>query len=532
MAGKHSIKHNPLVQIKQPAIRNGLIDNVKHVIGYVENCNVPFIYFVITFVAAITLRNFMEIMVAQNVVRIFWYTPVHYSLFYISLLFNIALILRMLTGERIERIIKIVMACFLVTATVPVTDLFFQLIWNYDIKYLYMVPEKTKNIWYNYFLFFGSHKGATPGMRIEILAAMTGGALYVYSKTGSKLRGVVTAALIYSLIFWLYGAIIFLILGLERLAGLPYDTSYKMMIHVFLFMSFHSFLLVAYYYNPQNFKEILQDFRLTRILHYELMVLFGMAIGYSATGATVLRLSNFIEFYFIAIAVICACIFSAITNNLADVSIDRITNPERPSVTESIPQHSYERIGYILLALAMIYSLAVGYLTMFLLACFVGNYFLYSMPPLRLKRVPVLSKALIALNCLIMMLVGYNFVGKQIPLFPPELAAFVLVLFTACINFIDIKDHVGDKAEGIRTLPVLLGLERSKLLIGFFFLAGYAVTPYFLKLPDLYLPSIVSGLVIFYLITRKEYREWPVFSVYLASGVYLLVYLAFKNNVV
>ncbi|MBL0225365.1 MAG: UbiA family prenyltransferase [Geobacteraceae bacterium] len=532
MVGKHSKRHTPLAQITRPVTRNGLIDNLKQVIGYMENLNIPFIYFVLTFVAAITLRNFMEIMVAQNVVRIFWYTPVHYSLFYISLLFNITLILRALSGERVERILKVVMACFLVTATVPLTDLLFQLIWSYDIKYLYMVPEKTKNIWHNYFLFFGSHKGATPGMRIEILAAMTGAALYVYTKTDSKLRGFVTAVLIYSLIFWLYGAIIFLILGLERLAGLPYDTSYKMMIHVFLFMSFHSLLLVAYYYNPQYFKAILKDFRLTRILHYELMVLFGMVIGYSGTGATVLRLSNFIELYFIAVSVMCACVFSAITNNLADVSIDRITNPERPSVTESIPQQSYERIGYILLAISMTCSLAVDYLTMFLIACFIGNYFLYSMPPLRLKRVPVFSKGLIALNCLIVMLVGYNFVGKQIPLFPPDLAAFVLIMFTVCINFIDIKDYEGDKAEDIKTLPVLIGLERSKLLIGIFFMAGYAVTPYFLKLPGLYFPSVLSGMLIFYLITRKNYREWPVFSVYLASGVYLLVYLVFKSNVV
>jgi len=531
MARKHTTKLNPVTQSPQPFIRNGFLDSVKQAIQYVEHCHVPFYYYIITFIAAVTLRIFLELMVVQNDTRIFWHTPIHFVLFYASLMLHIILLLLLITKEKIEKISRVVMTGFIVTATVPLTDLLFQLVWQYEISYLYMVPEKTKNIWTNYLLFFGDHKGATPGMRLEILAAMAGAGLYAYVKTASKLRGIAAAFLTYSLIFWVYGAIIFLIVGMERLAGLPYDTSYKVMIQVFLFMSFHSMLLAAYYYNPQYFKAILQDFRLTRILHYELMVLFGMAIGYSSAGAAVVGLSHLIEFYFIVVAVMCACIFSAITNNLADISIDRITNPDRPSVTESIPQDIYERTGYILLSLSMIYSLAVGYLTMFLMACFVGNYFLYSMPPLRLKRVPVFSKALIALNCLIMMLVGYNFAGKQIPLFPPALAAFVLVLFTVCINFIDIKDYVGDKAEGIKTLPVLMGLERSKLLIGAFFLAGYAVTPFFLKLPGLYFPSILCGVAICYLIMRKNYREWPVFSVYLASGVYLLVYLAFKNNV-
>ena len=310
MARKHTSNQNPAVKKPTPVTRNGFIDSLKQVIEYVENCHAPFSYYVATFLAAITLRIFLEIMVVQNDTRIFWHTPIHFALFYASLMLHIILLLFLMTNEKIEKISKLVMTGFIVTATVPVTDLLFQLVWQYEISYLYMVPEKTKSIWTNYLLFFGDHKGATPGMRIEILAAMAGGGLYVYTKTNSKIRGVVTAVLIYSLIFWLYGAIIFLITGLERLAGLPYDTSYTMMIHAFLFLLFHSLLLAAYCYNPEYFKAILKDFRLTRVLHYVLMVLFGIVIGYAPSSTTVLKLSHFIEMYFIVIAVICACILA------------------------------------------------------------------------------------------------------------------------------------------------------------------------------------------------------------------------------
>ncbi len=520
--------HSPVTSPVLP--KKTAAEKITGIIAQLEGLDVPYHYYIMTFLAAISLRNVMEIMVAQNVTRIFWYTALHYSLFYASLLLNIILLLHFMSGEKVGAVSKIVMAGFIVTATVPITDVLLQLVWRYDITYLYMVPEKTRSIWRNYLLFFGEHKGATPGMRVEIFTVMVCSAIYVYLKTHSKIRAALTALLIYSLIFWLYGAIIYLILGAEKLFGLPFDTSFGMMIDVYLFLVLHSLLLVFIMFRPAYAKALLRDFRTTRIVHYELMMLVGIAIGYPPAIGFSQRLSTFMELYFAAAAIVFACVYSTITNNLADIGIDRISNPDRPSVTAAIPHRTYERIGHICLSLAVLYALAAGYQTLFLLACFIGNYFLYSMPPLRLKRVPVLSKFLIALNCLLMMLVGYAFVGRQIPLFPTATSTFVLVVFTACINFIDIKDYQGDKAEGIKTLPVLLGLPWSKRLIGLFLLTGYALVPYFLDMPDLYVPALTSGALIFFLVVRKKYTEWPVFTVYLASVIYFLIYVTAKHN--
>jgi 4-hydroxybenzoate polyprenyltransferase len=155
--------------------------------------------------------------------------------------------------------------------------------------------------------------------------------------------------------------------------------------------------------------------------------------------------------------------------------------------------------------------------------CLIGNYFLYSIPPLRFKRIPFFSKGIISLNCIAMMLAGYTFAGKELRTFPVNIILFVLIFFTACINFIDIKDYEGDKAEGIKTLPVLLGLKWSKRVIGFFFIIAYALFPYLIGPRSVFPVSILFGVAIFFAINAKQYKERIIFLLYLISGeMYLL----------
>ena len=131
------------------------------------------------------------------------------------------------------------------------------------------------------------------------------------------------------------------------------------------------------------------------------------------------------------------------------------------------------------------------------------------------------------MNSLLLVILGYYYVTgtTEIPL---EVFLFFLVGFTAFINFIDIKDYEGDKKAGIKTIPTLLGLKRSKLLIGLFFLLGYISMSIFLN--DLLYSSfmIIFGVVEFFLINRENYDERPVFLIYLLSLIIFIIYIA--NN--
>jgi geranylgeranylglycerol-phosphate geranylgeranyltransferase len=503
------------------------LNAVGDIIVRLEDDRNPLVLYILSFLAAIALRNLLEFLVIWNFppAPVNWHNLIiHYNLFFISLGLAIILLIHILTKAKVSSVARIVLIGFILTPTVPIVDSLLQLVWKHDIIYDYAIPGKTEGLLKKYFLFFGDHQGASFGMRLEIFIAMILSSLYIYYKTSSLLRAALGAVLLYSLIFWGFGAVPFLIVGLERLAGSSLDMSERMLIDVYLLYSVALFLVIAYYQKPVYVKAIIKDIRLTRVLHYVLMVVIGFFIlGFPESGERLFLPPDLIEFCFIILAVVFAGIFSAITNNLADIKIDRITNPERPSVTGIIPENDYKKIAYVALFLAMTCSLAAGYLTCFLVFCLIGNYFLYSIPPLRLKRIPFFSKGIISLNCIAMMLAGYTFAGKELRTFPVNIILFVLIFFTACINFIDIKDYEGDKAEGIKTLPVLLGLKWSKLAIGFFFIIAYALFPYLIGPRSVFPVSILFGVAIFFAINVKQYKERTIFLLYLLSGeMYLL----------
>ena len=113
----------------------------------------------------------------------------------------------------------------------------------------------------------------------------------------------------------------------------------------------------------------------------------------------------------------------------------------------------------------------------------------------------------------------------------------VLVGITIVANFLDIGDYEGDKKAGIATVPVVLGLSRSKLIIGAVFPLMYAALYFVLDYLDapLYWIAvfIFLGIVQFFFINRKDYKEYPAMLNVLVL-IWLLVYLVarYAGNVV
>jgi 4-hydroxybenzoate polyprenyltransferase len=111
---------------------------------------------------------------------------------------------------------------------------------------------------------------------------------------------------------------------------------------------------------------------------------------------------------------------------------------------------------------------------------------------------------------------GYYFVTGRTDI-PYEIVLAFFIGFTALINFIDIKDYEGDKREGIKTIPTVLGLKRGKLVIGAIFLLCYIAFGVVLQNNLLLLFMALSGILQFYLINQKDYKESYVFSLYLIA---------------
>jgi 4-hydroxybenzoate polyprenyltransferase len=103
------------------------------------------------------------------------------------------------------------------------------------------------------------------------------------------------------------------------------------------------------------------------------------------------------------------------------------------------------------------------FLTFFLLALS----FIYSAPPLRLRRFFLLSHANLALIATFTYLLGTSLVyaNKAITLLDHKLFMVVFILFFIASHLKDSKDTTGDQVENIRTLPILIGKKESYLLL-------------------------------------------------------------------
>jgi 4-hydroxybenzoate polyprenyltransferase len=159
-------------------------------------------------------------------------------------------------------------------------------------------------------------------------------------------------------------------------------------------------------------------------------------------------------------------------NRKTDEKEDAINHQERYKFTKKYENHLYIAaiIGCgLALLLGALYGLATFLIVLFPLVLGI----LYSIPCLppstgcrRLKEIPVVKNIIVGL--------AWGIPLTFIPLFvlnvPATLATAISLIFISSFIFIgsvlpDVRDMEGDKIVGIRTIPVVLGAERTMILI-------------------------------------------------------------------
>jgi len=495
----------------------------KSVISGLEGERVPFYCSVLAFVVAVILRHSLEMFSSHSSIPPVQY--IHYTFFYLDIAVALILMLHAVTGEKVSLVAKSVLPSFILVAIPPMLDILISGGKGYSMAY--MLPLLRPNLPLRLVTFFGplDEKGFTPGMRIEVFLAMCGAFLYSHHKTRRILRSLLAALLLYLIVF-VFGCFPFLVKGVLRLLHYEYVFNPPLAISFYMFFLFLFLVPMAYRLDRRLFVNIMKDIRWMRTLHFELMFLLGLTLGRNEMEVVVTP-ENMFSFLFVPIAIVFAFQFAVITNNLSDIEIDRISNPKRPLFNPEVDPRAYRLVGWLFLAGALAYAGAADFVSLKAILCFVAGYFVYSMPPIRLKRVPVLSKLIISINSIALIVAGYATAGGQILNLPRAIMIYFLVYFTLAANFIDLKDHEGDKASGIKTLPVLLGLRSSKAVIGAFFCLAYAAL--FRVFPETWVKGILilAGVAQIALINRRSYYETPVFLVYLASIVGFIGYLYF-----
>ncbi|MFZ2149989.1 MAG: UbiA family prenyltransferase [Minisyncoccia bacterium] len=476
-------------------------------------------------------------------------TIVHYGVSYLAINISLMLILMLFGRRNLHEVSVVCTFGLLIILIAPIIDVIFAGIGGQLISYFFMSGQEL--LW-SFVTFFGWNitSGITLGIQVETFMGIIFCLVYVYTIKRSVWRALGAGFAFYCLIFFIFSLPSLLALALPQnidasfavmeslmtsnilpnnihpnftandigLVDLAFN---KLMIGANLVVAVISGMLLFFVGTREKFKAMMKNTRPERIFHFFLLYVFGSSLIFTAWPANWIDVASYLFAFF---SIVCAWMYSVCQNDIYDEKIDSISNAGRPIIAKELSRSDMETASKIFLLLTFLFAYASSHYAIFFVSMFLFVYYIYSNPPLRLKRFVLVNSFLVSLACLSVIMLGFFMISpdKSIVTFPLGLIVAIVIFFTAVTNIRDIKDFEGDKVDGIKTLPVLLGLGRAQKLIAgticFFFL----LIPWYFEMSFLWMPSIVASLLSWYFITQKNYKEWKGFFVYMAYLIFII----------
>jgi 4-hydroxybenzoate polyprenyltransferase len=535
---------------------------IRKFVEKLEDTPMSFIGWATAFVGVVSIRFFFEMLSSPS--PAFPAAPdvstmIHYLLFFIGAFVSCALIVNVFVPN-IGRITKIILFISPVLWLPPIIDLICSGGGGYAMAYIFTGGSSLLR---DLLTFNGSSPfgGMTPGIKTELASIVIGVACYVFIKTKNIIKTILAALFCYCLVFfWMAipSILAMIMVGSGQTISVSASQVFNAVVGVFysshipsdifrpveqvgyaygiglifnaglshLFYLIDSILLGLWFFSFRRVAAmaVLKNIRPGRALHFGFMVLVGVGAAMVAGG----RFVNWVDGMVLAtilIAFFCAWLFSVGTNDAVDVAIDSVSNAGRPLVTGALSVGISRATNAFFLAWALIGGFVAGYWTLFLILVFLAAYYVYSIPPLRLKRVPILATFLIALASLSAAMAGFYFLspGKLVSEFPGNLLLIILIFFTLCTNIKDVKDISGDRANGVTTIPVVFGEKLGRRIVGLLFALSFVLMGAIARSPLVMAVSVVAAVSGYVVVVAGKYREWPAFVVYFAYALAVAV---------
>ncbi len=468
----------------------------------------------------------------------------HPPLFYACVLLSTAILLRLITKVEMKKILNIVLFGFFAFIIPPVVD-FIISGGKGDLQIRYLMaplPELARD----FITFLGPNfrSGATYGIRVEAFVTMLLVGMYIFIKTRNKGKTLLGVLIAYTIAF-VYGALPGILGSLASLPANPWLTSPLDILRRFLAtrdifaisygpekiqelfsvemalillpMMFIQLLVAAYFLDPKKFVAFLQKFRYLRLLFQYGALFIGIVIGVTTFHKTFDH-GAYAILTLVALFISATCVwaFSLTANDRNDVAIDAISNKDRLLVQGIFSIKEFEAIGLMSFVVAVVAAFAVGYSFLVLTLVSLVLAYLYSCPPMRLRRFAFIAPALMSLGTAILILEGFLPFAASGDFVEFPITFFVLMVFVVAlvINIKDIKDIEGDKPNGISTIPTLFGEKRGKIIISLLFVLSFLLFPIILHSKQLIVTAVLFSVLSWLLINNKKVNEWLVFGSY------------------
>ncbi len=500
--------------------------------------------FALAFLALVVARNLLEGALGPrgSIGFVYFSSPSalmvldHFLLFYVSLFLSFSILLSALARERIGSVMKVMTPAWVIILIPPVLDYIITSGEGMRITYLLDL----RSVAFRFFNPTIALDRVSPGQRVEILAACLLAVAYVRIKTLSWFRAAATFLLTYLLLLghgilpnalarlsWAItegtaAPLAFIYNVTYRAGGIVPDESRKLAL-VFILASYALGWVAFRRYAPQKERALRLNTRPLRTLHYLGMAAFGIALGwaiFSPVGLSFTGGGDVLGIIGIALAVLLAFQASVNLNDLFDEESDRIVGASRPLVRGTVGRKDVATAAAVLALGALLAALNVKYSTFLLMLLTLALSFFYSAPPIRLKRIPLISNLSLGVISVLVCMIGFSAFAEErsFALFPPRLAWLIVLSFGLGFAAKDLKDIKGDGATGVVTLPVLLGERAGRIATAVLVLAGYIVVPLFLPYRVLIAPALVLGIgsAIMVLLWKRPHLDRILLAVCLA----------------
>lgn len=391
--------------------------------------------------------------------------------------------------------------------------------------------------------------GITYGVRVEVICVVLGLWLYTFLKSARVGKALLVAFLAYLILFllgtfpsWLTLALLSfeknilalhandtaaIFLSPERifahtLTDFRNVLNVKMSLVYAVFSVFLTGLLLLREY-PHYFWALWKNARLPQLIYHGGLLCLGMLLAFLFSDAVPkIDFFHILAFLVVLIAVESTWLASVVANDTYDTLIDTQTNPDRPLITQSIPMETYHTIGVLFFVTSLMFAGIIHFPALLLLLAYQALAWLYSAPPLRLKRIPVLATLIAAAAGVLVFSVGFLMVAPEgLRALPLSLLFFLFFAYAVTLPIKDFKDISGDEKDGVYTIPVILGADLSKMVIGGLLFVCFIVSPFLIHSRALFFPALIFGSLAFFTVLKSTATPTSFLSFRRLPGVIL-----------
>jgi 4-hydroxybenzoate polyprenyltransferase len=169
-------------------------------------------------------------------------------------------------------------------------------------------------------------------------------------------------------------------------------------------------------------------------------------------------------------------------NQIYDLEIDRVNKPKRPLPSQRLTSSQAWLFTTVTYALALVLAWFVAphgrHECFWLVAVAVVCTFVYSVPPLRTKRLGIWANVTIAIpRGVLLKVAGWSAVKTIAGVEPWYIGAIFGLFLLGATTTKDFADMEGDRRGGCRTLPIQYGVERAAWLISPSFVIPFLMIP-------------------------------------------------------